>query len=69
MSDYEKYIIFLPDRTNANWTPFGEVDENNVGYYFEDDMLENLRIALIPDYKSELYDTDASSQEFRTKID
>ena len=34
MSDYEKYIISQPDRTNARWTPFGAIDENNVGYYF-----------------------------------
>jgi hypothetical protein len=41
--------------------PFGEVDENNLDYYFEDDKLENLGIALIPDYKTELYDTCSSS--------
>jgi hypothetical protein len=67
MSDYEKYIITLPERTSIQWDPFGEVDEDNYDYvYFEDDMWENLKVALIPDYKSEIYDTGALSQEFRT---
>jgi hypothetical protein len=69
MSDYEKYIISLPDRTSRDWDPFGEVNEDNYDWvYFAEDMEENLRIALIPDYKSELYDTGALSQEFRTNF-
>jgi hypothetical protein len=69
MSDYEKYIISLPDRTNIDWDPFGEVSDDNYDYvYFEDDMWENLKIALIPNYQSELRDSGALSQEFLTNF-
>jgi hypothetical protein len=69
MSDYEKYIISLPDRTKRDWDPFGEVDEDNYDWvYFAEDMEQNLKIALIPDYKSESRDTGALSQEFRTNF-
>jgi hypothetical protein len=64
-----KYVISLPDRTGIEWDPFGVVDEDNYDWvYFEDDMWENLKVALIPDYKSEIksYDTGALSQEVRT---
>lgn len=67
MSDYEKYIISLPDRTKIHWEPFGEVSDDNYDWvYFEDGMQEYLSIALIPDYKSKSYDTGSLSQEFRT---
>lgn len=73
MSEYEKYIISLPDRATASWRHFGEanVQDNEdriIWSYFEDDMQENLRIALIPGYKTELYDTSALSNEFKTNF-
>jgi hypothetical protein len=71
MSDYEKYIISLPDRTKIDWDPFGEVSDDNYDWvYFDEAMRENLKIALIPDYKSEneSRDTGALLQEFRTNF-
>jgi hypothetical protein len=73
MSDYEKYIISLPDRAIAHWRHFGvekmQDDDDHICWtYFEDDMQESLRIALIPDYKTRLYDTSILSQEFKTNF-
>lgn len=63
-SDYERYILSLPDRSNASWQHFGEVDLNSDfgEIYFETDMEEYLTIALISDYKP----SDPLSQEFQT---
>jgi hypothetical protein len=73
MSDYEKYIIPLPDRATVHWKHFGEGDvkddEDHIDWaYFEGDMYESLRIALIPDYTTKLYKTSARSQEFRSNF-
>ena len=61
ISNYEKYIISLPDRTNVHWDPYGEVDEDNFG---TDIFEEYLTVALIPGYKP----MDALSQEFRANF-
>jgi hypothetical protein len=65
-SDYERYILCCPDRTNVSWQHFGEVDLNaNFEWaYFEEEMIEYLTIALIPDYRPE----DPESQDFRANF-
>ena len=66
MSDYEKCIISLPDRTNVRWDPNGEVDwKGKNGWDNSGDiMMEYLTIALIPGYKP----MDALSQEFQANF-
>ena len=65
-STYERYILSLPDRTNASWQHFGEVDLNSNGelHDLDGDIREYLTVALIPDYKP----TDALSEEFRANF-
>jgi hypothetical protein len=61
MSDYEKYIISLPDRTNLSWDPFGEVDEDYLWSSHDDAIDECLTVALIPGCTKK----EALSKEFR----
>jgi hypothetical protein len=64
-SDYERYILSLPDRTNLEWKHFGDLSYLNLELsphpYYEDDVMEYLTVALIPDYRP----TDVLSLEFR----
>jgi hypothetical protein len=64
-SDYERYVLSLPDRTNVCLQHFGDVELNQgLVYGFEDKMRECLTVALIPGYKP----MDALSQEFRANF-
>jgi hypothetical protein len=67
-SNYERYVISLPDRTNAGWQHFGEVDLNaNFGMNgFDDEMRECLTVALIPGYRPTIL--KALPQEFRANF-
>jgi hypothetical protein len=64
MSDYEKYIISLPERATLSWRHFGD-DISDDWCYFEDDMTGNLTIALDPDYQP---DDPSQKQNFRTNF-
>lgn len=65
-SDYERYILSLPDRTNSYRQHFGDADLNSGDglEYYSIEVRECLTIALIPDYKP----ADPLSQEFRTNF-
>jgi len=69
-SDYERYILSLPDRTNLTLQHFGDVDINDgfAATYYRTDMIECLTIALIPDYNPGTPYYTNLSQELRTKI-
>ena len=62
-SDYERYILSLPDRTISHWQHFGDANLNSGDSleYYTTEVREYLTIALIPDYEP----ADPLSQEFR----
>ena len=68
-SDYERYILSLPNRSNLSLQHFGDVDIND-GFaetYYITDIMECLTIALIPDYKPANQYYTSLSKELRTK--
>ena len=66
-SDYERYIISLPDRSKVNWENFLEDDryDDFSWAYEEDSMREHLKIALDPGYQSSRY---PKSKEMRDNL-
>jgi hypothetical protein len=63
MSNYEKYIISLPERATLSWRHFGD-EIGDDWCYFECDMKGNLTIALDPDYQP----ADLSWKDFRANF-
>ena len=66
-SDYERYIISLPDRSKVNWEYFLEDDRYDDFSWTdeEDSMREHLKIALDPSYESSRY---PKSKEMRADL-
>jgi hypothetical protein len=66
-SDYERYIISLPDRSKVNWEYFLEDDRYDDFSWAdeEDSMREHLKIALDPSYESSRY---PKSKEIRADL-
>jgi len=67
-SDYERYILSLPNRTNLILQHFGDVDIND-GFkatHYGTDMIERLTMALIPDY--DLSNGQGLTYEFASQI-
>lgn len=66
-SDYERYIISLPDRSKVNWEYFLEDDRDDDFSWAdeEDSMREHLKIALDPSYESSRY---PKSKEMRADL-
>jgi hypothetical protein len=56
-SDYERYLISLPDRSKVNWKYFLEDDDDDDFSWVneEESMREHLKIALDPSYESSNY--------------
>ena len=71
-SDYERYVLSLPDRTNVEWQHFGDIDLNE-GHAMDGlvhNISECLTVALIPGYKPVSYygPIDTLFQEFRANF-
>jgi hypothetical protein len=56
-SDYKRYVLSLPDRTNVEWQHFGDIDlnEGHAMDGLEDNISKCLTVALIPGYKPVRY--------------
>jgi hypothetical protein len=65
-SEYERYIISLPNRTNSYWQHFGDADLNEDFWIVdhEERMIDCLSTALIPGYEA----PDSLSEEFRANF-
>ena len=68
-SDYEGYIISLPDRSKVNWENFlGDVIYDDFSWaQQEDSMRDHLKIALDPNYESS-FPSFPKSQEMRADL-
>jgi hypothetical protein len=71
MSDYEKYVISLPDRSKTHWVAglaaygcFYDMESDHL--QFMCDMSDLLKIALIPDYDKQIPYYKNLSQELRS---
>jgi hypothetical protein len=71
MSDYEKYVISLPDRSKTHWVAgfaaygcFLDMDADHL--VFMQDMINHLQIALIPDCDKHIPDYETLFQALRS---